>query len=230
MGLFDWDWKESICSLEHNPLCMLFDFFFDRRSQIFHAPYVYSNPASILVVIHAEEPRHQGFNWVHIRVVVALPISMDEGQAQELKVQHKKWNIGLRLIKSCFQVSFASSVPGLPVDKNASSWSFQCCMASWPRYGITLFQFFFVEKFYQLPLDWAALVSFGPFAVFAMSATSDTVVELSGSAWHCFVSGAGSLIASMGCPMCWTLEQTNPCAMEKKTCGRVCWRHCGPDY
>ena len=44
-------------------------------------------------------------------------------------------------------------------------------------------------------------MSFGTFVVFSLSATAGTVVKLSGSAWHCFVSGAGSLIASLGCPM-----------------------------
>ncbi len=47
--------------------------------------YVYSDPANIFVVIHVEEPRHQGFHWVHIRVAVSLPMSKDEGQVQELK-------------------------------------------------------------------------------------------------------------------------------------------------
>ena len=96
MGLVDWDCRESVCGLEHNPVSMLFKFFFDRRRQIFHVPCVYRDPASIVVVIHAEEPRHQGFHWVHIQVEVGLPMSTDEEQAQELKVQDsvpklKRW-------------------------------------------------------------------------------------------------------------------------------------------
>ncbi len=128
---------------------------------------------------------------------------------------------------SCFQVSFASAVSGLPVDKNASSWSLQCFMASWSHHPFSVSLCWEVPATASLLLFsmyscshsiWFRLSStgeIGTVVVFSMSATAGTVVELSGSAWHCFVSGAVSLIASLGCPMCWILEQTNPCAMER---------------
>ena len=59
---------------------MLLKIFFDRWRQIFHIPYVYWDPASIVVVIHAEEPRHQRFDRVHVQVEVVLPMSADEEQ------------------------------------------------------------------------------------------------------------------------------------------------------
>ena len=172
MGLVDWDCQDSVCSLEHNPVSMLSNFFFDRRRQIFHVPYVYSDPASILVVIHAKEPRHQGFHWVHIRVAVGLPMSTDEGQAQELRDQDK--NIDYVLFPGLFCIF---SVRFTLVDKKASSWSLQCYVVSWPRFGITLFQFLFVEKFQQLPQ---------PLLFFGYSCSHSIWFRLSstGELWH----------------------------------------------